>query len=239
MLRISGLLMVGLLVLRPSAIGQRITPDVNAWSNGYIEGDISEKLAAKGQIAIRRADFINRWQQFIIRPSLYYQVTEQNRLGIGYSFSLHYPRKTNNKPHLEHNVFQDLITIGTWNSSKLQHRFRLEERFIKSGTLQEGSGLQAGFKRKNRLRYRLKVQVPVNPKMKNHQWGIVVFNELFLNLNTGIVPKSLSQNWSFAGMWIQFNRHWKAETGLHHAQEQVSINDHDNTSWESSLTYTL
>ncbi len=238
MLRILGLLVVGVLVLRPVAYTQSGAHNLNIWSNGYIEGDIGEKLAAKGQIAIRRADFLNLWQQFIIRPSIYYQVTEQNRLGVGYSFILHYPLNNGN-PHLEHNVFQDLITTSRWNHAQMLHRFRLEERFIKSSVAQERNGLQTGFKRKNRLRYRLQVQVPFNPNTKNHHWGILVFNEIFLNLNTGIVPKALTQNWSFAGMWIQFNSHWKAEAGFHHAHEHVNINDREDNSWESSLTYTL
>lgn len=121
----------------------------------------------------RSYNFISDHQQLLLRTGIGYNLTENNNnVALGYAFinSQNYLPGTEEKISTdEHRIYQQFLTRQNFGRVFLQHRYRIEERFLPDDF-------------KMRFRYFLSLNVPINNKtLSRNTIYASVYNEIFLN----------------------------------------------------------
>ncbi len=154
------------------------------------------------EVQYRNYNFIGDLQQLIIRTGVGYNLTEKNNnILLGYAFVNSHPyvpntdEKTSNN---EHRIFQQFITRQHFGRAYIQHRYRIEERFL-------ADDFQLRF------RYLLGFNVPLNHKtMEDKTVYASAFNEIFLNAQSPIFDR----NRLYGGIGYAINKNFRVEVGF-------------------------
>lgn len=105
------------------------------WPGYYGHGAINQRWGVWGEIQPRMYDFQGDLEQLLTRVAVTYKLTPDGQAqvaqGYGYIRSEPYINGTEDKRVTEeHRVYQQLILRQRWSRFYLQHRYRLEERFL-------------------------------------------------------------------------------------------------------------
>lgn len=194
--------------------------DLGAWYMYFGNNKISKKFNFHNEIQYRNFDGIGDLEQLLIRTGIGYDLTENNNnILLGYGFILSKPYVKGEKTeNIEHRLFQQFITKQKFGRVNLQHRYRLEERF-----------LQDDFRM--RFRYYLGFNVPVTSKeMLPKTLYISAYNEIFLHLDSPV----LDRNRVYGALGFVINKNMRIEAGyMNQIQEnknrgQVQIGFYNN-----------
>lgn len=173
--------------------------DVGAWYMYFGNNKINKKLNWHNEIQYRNFDAIGDLEQLLIRTGIGYDLTENNNnVLLGYGFILSRPYVNGEKKeNIEHRIFQQFITKQKFGRFNLQHRYRLEERF-----------LQNDFRM--RFRYMLGVNIPITQKeMLPKVLYASVYNEIFLNFNS----PTFDRNRVYGALGYVINKNMRIEAG--------------------------
>lgn len=194
--------------------------DLGAWYMYFGNNKISEKFNFHNEIQYRNFDGIGDLEQLLIRTGIGYDLTENNNnVLLGYGFILSQPYVNGEKKeNIEHRIFQQYITKQKFGRFYLQHRYRLEERF-----------LQDDFRM--RFRYMLGLNIPINNKeMLPKTFYASAYNEIFLNLNS----PTFDRNRVYGALGYVINKNLRIEAGyMNQIQEnknrgQIQIGFYNN-----------
>ncbi|MCY0976621.1 DUF2490 domain-containing protein [Chryseobacterium wangxinyae] len=194
--------------------------DLGAWYMYFGNNKISKKLNFHNEIQYRNFDGIGDLEQLLIRTGIGYDLTENNNnVLVGYGFILSQPYLNGEKrENIEHRVFQQFITKQKFGRFNLQHRYRLEERF-----------LQDDFRM--RFRYYLGFNIPItNKEMLPKTLYLSAYNEIFLNLDSPVFDR----NRVFGALGFVINKNMRIEAGyMNQIQEnknrgQIQIGFYNN-----------
>lgn len=194
--------------------------DVGAWYMYFGNNKINKKLNWHNEIQYRNFDGVGDLEQLLIRTGIGYDLTENNNnVLLGYGFILSQPYVNGEKKeNIEHRIFQQFITKQKFGRFNLQHRYRLEERF-----------LQDDFRM--RFRYMLGLNIPLTQKeMLPKTWYASVYNEIFLNLNS----PTFDRNRVYGALGYVINKNMRIEAGyMNQIQEnknrgQIQIGFYNN-----------
>jgi len=194
--------------------------DLGAWYMYFGNNKISKKLNFHNEIQYRNFDGIGDLEQLLIRTGIGYDLTENNNnVLLGYGFILSQPYVNGEKKeNIEHRIFQQYITKQKFGRFYLQHRYRLEERF-----------LQDDFRM--RFRYMLGLNIPINNKeMLPKTFYGSVYNEIFLHLNS----PTFDRNRVYGALGYVINKNLRIEAGyMNQIQEnknrgQIQIGFYNN-----------
>jgi hypothetical protein len=152
----------------------------------------------------RRHDVIVRPQQLLLRPGVNFRVNDRIALSAGYAYvTTHrygdYPAAA---PFPEHRLHQQATVRHGPASFEMQHRFRLEQRWIGQ------PGLPERWRYQNRFRYMARAQVPIRGP-----WYLAVQDELFLNVRPLQGARVFDQNRAFAGIGRRLRWSTRVEFG--------------------------
>ncbi|RDC61718.1 DUF2490 domain-containing protein [Adhaeribacter pallidiroseus] len=201
------------------------------------EGDhpISEKWQIHTEYQWRRIDFIKSWQQSLARLGVAYQISPQIKLGGGYTAFItfpygEYPTADTGEPFPERRLHQDVQLSDTIGKVLLQHRFRLEQRWI--GQLQENTGKDVqSWEYQNRIRYQIALTVPLQGRtLDSQEWYLNFFDELFIGFGKNVGQNIFNQNRISGGLGYQFTDDFQLELNYlyqitqHGASDPVSGN---------------
>ncbi|MBI2995256.1 MAG: DUF2490 domain-containing protein [Candidatus Melainabacteria bacterium] len=171
--------------------------DLGLWTAINVNAPIKGKLESRFQISPRWLDNTTDFNQFILHALLGYKFNNHLSIFQGYAWNtLHIPNfKREQRPYQELTISHDA------NQISFEHRFRLDERFLQDI---EGISLRA--------RYRLKGSYPID---KAKKWFFVLFDEIFVNLNSHFdgPQAGLDQNRIYAGINHKFNENISADLG--------------------------
>lgn len=194
--------------------------DLGAWYMYFGNNKISKKLNFHNEIQYRNFDGIGDLEQLLIRTGIGYDLTENNNnVLLGYGFILSQPYvKGEKSENSEHRIFQQFITKQKFGRFNLQHRYRLEERF-----------LQDDFRM--RFRYLLGLNIPINNKeMLPKTLYFSAYNEIFLNLDSPVFDR----NRVYGALGFIINKNMRIEAGyMNQLQEnknrgQIQIGFYNN-----------
>lgn len=194
--------------------------DLGAWYMYFGNNKISKKLNFHNEIQYRNFDGIGDLEQLLIRTGIGYDLTENNNnVLLGYGFILSQPYVNGEKKeNIEHRIFQQYITKQKFGRFYLQHRYRLEERFLEDDF-------------RMRFRYLLGLNVPINNKeMLPKTFYVSAYNEIFLNLNS----PTFDRNRVYGALGYVINKNLRIEAGyMNQIQEnknrgQVQIGFYNN-----------
>ncbi|MCQ9634095.1 DUF2490 domain-containing protein [Chryseobacterium sp. WG14] len=194
--------------------------DLGAWYMYFGNNKISKKLNFHNEIQYRNFDGVGNLEQLLIRTGIGYDLTENNNnVLLGYGFILSQPYVNGEKKeNIEHRIFQQFITKQKFGRFNLQHRYRLEERF-----------LEEDFRM--RFRYMLGVTIPITQKeMLPKTLYASVYNEIFLHFNNPVFDR----NRVYGALGYVINKNMRIEAGyMNQIQEnrnrgQIQIGFYNN-----------
>jgi len=133
---------------------------------------INDRWNWHNEVQYRNYNFIGDLEQLLLRTGIGYNLSAKNNnllLGYAYIYTEPYLTGTNEKTQTsEHRIFQQFISRQTFDRFNIQHRYRIEERFIENDF-------------KLRFRYFLSLNLPLNKKeMVKDAFYLSLYNEIFL-----------------------------------------------------------
>ncbi|WP_312090023.1 DUF2490 domain-containing protein [Chryseobacterium sp.] len=194
--------------------------ELGAWYMYFGNNKISDRFNFHNEIQYRNFDVGTDLEQLLIRTGIGYDLTENNNnVLVGYGFVLSKPYINGEKSeNIEHRLFQQYITKQKFGRVFLQHRYRLEERF-----------LQDDFRM--RFRYLLGINIPINNKeMLPKTWYASAYNEIFLHFNSPVFDR----NRVYGAVGFVINKNMRIEAGyMNQIQEnknrgQIQIGFYNN-----------
>lgn len=160
---------------------------------------INSKWNWHHELQYRNYNALGDLEQLLVRTGIGYNLTENNNnilLGYAYVQSQNYLPGTDNKNKVnEHRLYQQFITRQSFGRFRLQHRYRLEERWI-----------EADFR--VRFRYFLAINVLLQKEISSPKGAYLsAYNEIFLHTR----PSVFDRNRLYAGLGYQVNKDLKFE----------------------------
>lgn len=155
---------------------------LGAWYNYFGNQAINKKWNWHNEVQYRNYNLGGDLDQLLIRTGIGYNLTPNNNnilLGYGFIYNNPYLKDSDEKYSFsEHRIFQQYITKQQFGRVYLQHRYRVEERF-----------LQDDFK--IRFRYHFSVNIPLNKKtMEPKAIYVSLYDELFVNGQKSIYDRN-------------------------------------------------
>lgn len=210
---------LGILTVAATLI-QEQKSDLGAWYMYFGNNKISKKLNFHNEIQYRSFDGAGDVEQLFVRTGIGYDLTEDNNnILLGYGFVLSRPYEDGKKTeNTEHRIFQQYITKQKFGRFNLQHRFRLEERFLEDDF-------------RMRFRYYLGINIPItNKEMLPKTWYASVYNEVFLHGDSPVFDR----NRVYGALGYVISKNLKIEAGyMNQIQEnknrgQIQIGFYNN-----------
>jgi hypothetical protein len=137
----------------------------------------------------RRSEIINQWQQYQLRPGLNYQPSPNVLLTLGYAYTRNYPygEFPVRAAFPEHRIYQQAL---------VQHRLRLEQRFIDYPNSEPRR-----WTYQNRFRYMLRGEFPLaRRKDESVSWYLPASNEILIGIPPNFGARPFDQNRLFVGV---------------------------------------
>jgi len=179
------LLLVPTLFLNAQSTGE---DDWGAWYMYFGTNTIAEKLSIHTEAQFRYYETTSNFNQLLLRTGLNYHLNPNAIATIGYGYIDTDPTFIDVPPQdaafngntiIEHRIFQQFILKNQVGKVKFEHRYRLEQRFIKNKDL---SRFGADVKdTQHRARYRLQLTLPLSDT-----FFLNFYDEVFLNLQDSV-----------------------------------------------------
>lgn len=168
----------------------------------YFGNQSYKKWNWHNEVQYRNYNFAGDLQQLLLRTGIGYNLTENNNnilLGYGFINSQKYiPGSDKKTGSNEHRVFQQFITRQNFNRFFLQHRYRIEERFLPDDF-------------QMRFRYAMILNVPINKKtVTQNAIYFSASNEIFINKQNPV----FDQNRVYGGLGYVINKFFRVELGF-------------------------
>ncbi len=172
------------------------------WMMYFGNQKLSDRWNWHNEIQYRNYNFAGDLEQLLLRTGIGYNLSANNNnllLGYAYIHGEPYVAGTDEKTNVnEHRIFQQFISRQQFGRFYLQHRYRIEERFI-----------EGDFKM--RFRYFLGLNVPINKKeMVSKAIYLSLYNEIFIQ------PKSpvFDRDRVYGAIGYVFSSNLKVEAGM-------------------------
>lgn len=181
--------------------------DYGNWLMYFGTNKVSDQFSIHSEIQYRNHTVapVNP-EQLLLRTGVNYHINGNAiaTLGYGYIAGFEFESEQKEAEVVEHRVFEQFISTSFVGRVKLEHRYRLEQRWVNSTY-------------RNRFRYRLMLFVPLNkPKMEKGTLFLGLYDEVFLNDR----PNFFDRNRLYAALGYQFNKATSLQIGL--LNQQVS-----------------
>jgi Protein of unknown function (DUF2490) len=175
--------------------------DVGNWFIYFGNQKIDSKWNWWNEVQYRNYNFAGDLQQLLLRTGVGYNLTEaNNNVLLGYAFinSQSYSPNSDSKVGIdEHRIYQQFITRQNFGRVFLQHRYRVEERFLPNIF-------------KLRLRYFLSLNVPLNNStMADKTFYLSAYNEIFMNT----ISPAFDRYRLYGGLGYVVNKNFRVEAG--------------------------
>ena len=189
----------------------------NGWfaSNNIFK--INKSFSAHLDVQARSSHQLQHLNTFIFRPGLNWHF-RKNMIGtVGYGY-VHNRRVHSGVSGYapEHRIWQQLIVNHHAGFVPIQHRFRLEQRFIGRFYAENNNFINEGNHFANRLRYFNRAVIPFNGS-RPFARGVfgAIQNEIFLNLGdkSHVNGKTFDQNRLYLAMGYRLSAKFDLETG--------------------------
>jgi len=189
----------------------------HAWVTYLGNHKLTDKFSLHTEYQWRRSNGFENWQQSLARIGVDYSIQQSLSVTLGYGWIVTYPygEQPIALTFNEHRIWQQVNAKSKFGRFELQHRYRLEQRFLENyiknsdGTFSRGTELF-----RQRVRYRAMVLIPLSRKeMLDNTLFLNLNNELFLGFGKGIGKNILDQNrMNFAFGW-RFNKEFNVQVG--------------------------
>ena len=196
---------------------KEISDQSHAWLMYFGNHKINDRWGLHTEYQWRRAEFMDAWQQSLLRLGVDYYAKNGSQYTMGYGWieSFVYGDQPITRKFNEHRIWEQFITKSKVARVEIQHRYRLEQRWLenwmKSSDKIDSLG---GFIHKNRARYRFMANIPLNKKeMSDNTFFLSLYDELFIGFGPNIAKNVLDQNRMYAALGYRFNAKLSIQLG--------------------------
>jgi hypothetical protein len=188
------------------------------WYNAFITKKITKKWSAHLEYQWRRTNVVTDWQQSLLRAGLNYRVNKKLmfRAGYGWIETFPYgniPLQAAGKTFTEHRSFQAIFLDDTLGSLDIQHRFMLEQRWV-GRYLNPVISIEDDYVFTNRLRYMLRLQIPLGKKrMEDRTFYAAFYDEIFIQFGNNVQENIFDQNRICGLLGYRVNKNFRLEAG--------------------------
>lgn len=175
--------------------------DFGNWLIYFGNKKVNDNWNIHHEVQYRNYNFIGDTEQLLLRAGLGYNLTEKNNnllLGYGFIHSQNYLDTAELKSEVnEHRIYQQFITTQNFGRLSIQHRYRIEERFVEDLF-------------KMRFRYFLAAKIALNnPIIEDKTLYFSAYNEIFV----GTQNQFFDRNRLYGGLGFAFTKKLKLEAG--------------------------
>ena len=178
--------------------------DLGSWGMLFNQTRFHDKWSVHSEVQFRSYNMAPNTEQLIVRGGLNFHYKPNAVLTAGYGYITNY---TNDgdvfKPHIqeENRIWEQLILKNNVDRILLEHRYRFEQRWVETE--------QTSYY-KNRIRYLLRITIPLNKKelVKNTLFTSF-YDEVFLHLNN--IP--FDRNRLYGAIGFQFSTSANVQVG--------------------------
>ncbi|MBL7936495.1 MAG: DUF2490 domain-containing protein [Bacteroidia bacterium] len=188
------------------------------WYNLFMTKKINDKWSIHLEYQWRRTNFITDWQQSLLRTGINYKVNQKLLLRVGYGWIETFPYgniplQAAGKVFTEHRAFQALLLNDNLNSLEIQHRLMLEQRWT-GRYLKPNITSEDDFVFVNRMRYMLRLQIPLGKKqLEDQTFYAAIYDEIFIQFGENVQENIFDQNRLSGLIGYRANKYFKLEAG--------------------------
>lgn len=182
----------------------------NTWAMVTSDARISTKWGLHTESQLRQVQGPNAPQQKYLRIGANYHVANVLVLTTGYAYTMSFPdgndSKTGSLP--EHRSYQQLLLRFDSSRVMTQHRYRLEQRWVRRPGSQQFTYL-------NRLRYQLRLTLPLGPQRQITPGTAYLAgsDEVFISFGRQATGNFFEQNRACLALGYQVSRATSVEAG--------------------------
>lgn len=205
-----------LLVFKNNFAQKTISNQQHAWITYQGNHKLSSKWGLHTEYQWRRSDYFQDWQQSLARIGLDYHFHSNAFLSAGYGniITFQYGNMPVNHSFNEHRIWEQFTQTSTVGRISLQHRYRLEQRFLENYVKSGSDIVRSGTLFRNRIRYRALAYIPLNnSSMTDKTLFININDEVFLGFGQGIGTNILDQNRLQIALGWKFNASCMIQAG--------------------------
>ncbi|MEW5975651.1 MAG: DUF2490 domain-containing protein [Acidobacteriota bacterium] len=186
--------------------------NANGWFMYFGDHPLGDRWGIHLEGQWRRHEVVKRWQQLLLRPGVNFRVNEHISVTGGYAFVETHPYGDfpARSRFPEHRLFQQVILRQPLAAKvSLQHRYRLEQRFL--GVIAAGGTPPKveSWRFENRFRYLLRADLPFGPS----GWYLGLYDEIFVNFGKNAAANLFDQNRAYGAVGKKLGEHFKLEVG--------------------------
>lgn len=189
------LLFTTLSILAPETKAQNRLTTRNdiGWITTTITPTINKKWSGHIEYQFRREDWVQNWQQSLLRLGINYKLHQQVTAHIGYGWILTFPYGEYNisavpKMFPEHRIYEQLVINGQAGKMLFTHRLRLEQRWLgKFNNIDNQKPDEYVYL--NRVRYMLRADLP----LKKNVYA-AAYDEIFIGFGKNVGENIFDQN---------------------------------------------
>lgn len=203
--------------------GQNAEESLGNWLMYFGTHKLNEKYSLHYETQLRNYEIVSNFNQLLPRVGLNYHINKNTSITTGYAWI---PTQTSMGEGFdgdlvtENRIWQQFILKNVINRVKIRHRYRLEQRWIKSQYHLNQINPITNTTYKNRARYMLSLRIPIS-KNEESPLFISLYDEIFLNIS----DTPFDQNRLFAALGYQINKQMNCQVGyLRHRSGSLDLN---------------
>lgn len=189
------------------------------WFNNFATFKLSKNIGIHTEYQWRRDNIINDWMQSLLRVGINYNLNQRVLFRIGYGWIETFPYgeipiNSMGRDFTEHRLFQMIQLSHKEDIIDLSHRFILEQRFVGAYST-AASENEDKFPFLNRLRYMLRIQLPLNSEdIQDNTIYAVFFDEIFIGFGENVNANVFDQNRISAMIGYRLSKNFRFEAGF-------------------------
>ena len=203
--------------------GQNVEENLGSWLMYFGTHKFSEKYSLHYETQLRNYEIVSNFNQLLPRVGLNYHIDKNTSVTAGYAWI---PTQTSMGEGFdgdlvtENRIWQQFILKNKVGNINIRHRYRLEQRWIKSQYQLNQINPVINTTYKNRARYMLSLRIPIS-KNEESPLFISLYDEIFLNIS----DSPFDQNRLFAALGYQINKQMNFQLGyLRHRSGALDLN---------------
>lgn len=213
------------------------------WYGFFGDHKLNVKWSLHTEYQWRREDFISFWQQSLSRVGVNYKAGKlMLTFGYGYIDTYTYgnppiSRTTSQgKAQLfpEHRLYQDALLNNDQNGFEVNHRLRLEQRWLGNFYDAENERIAGKWRYLSRFRYRFRIAHSLKGKtIDQGEFYLHAYNEIFIGFGKNVGANVFDQNRINLGLGYKINGVGKIEAGyFNQIVQQPRLNADKNPVFE-------
>jgi hypothetical protein len=200
---------------------KEIATHQNGWISYFGNHKLSNKIGLNTEYQWRRENGFQHWQQSLLRVGIDYNLNSSFSISAGYGWIETFPYGEQPVIHefTEHRIWQQFNQKNKvetlFKNFEIQHRYRLEQRFLDTYSLNNSNEIiQGNTIFRQRVRYRLMFMIPLNKKqLEDNTLFLNVNNEIFVGFGKGIAKNVFDQNRYNTSLGWRFNSNFSIQLG--------------------------